>query len=567
MTAEDSHDHPLNCHWRPVRPDAYDRLGLPPARSEAAALARAQILTEAFVIGRSDPRAWLSYSRRRQFYTARRGRYWPPTYTFDFVVTAIDQLADLGLLDHERMPRGNLGRQSRFKAAAELMRLLNDPPRFKHDPTERIILRAKDGSLADYKESERTLQLRCNVDEINEALQSTEIGLRSRVVREGDHLQVGITSIGAASNLLHRVFNRSSFGLGGRFYGAWWQNIPSASRARISISGVDTLESDFPYLHPALLYLEAGVPMRGDPYDLVDWPRKTAKIAFNTLVNADTRQSAVRSIASNAIGGEGAYAKALTLVRELEARHPSIAPNFGNATGLRLMRRDSDITEFLALRLARKGIVSLPIHDSYIVRDRRTDKGELLEAMAEALWRVARNSGALSNGYHKNIPQYGGGCDGGGWAARGGGQKGGDGQIGSGICGVVDLGVVAARNEEPSAAAPSVDGSGSKALAERIVIVFPEERQRDLFGADRLNVPYQEILGWRGGIALPGVQKALRREMRRRGLRHLDLADRVGVSRSHLENIMDGRRGASSLVASRLRDFLVDGAKTVGMAA
>ena len=93
------------------------------------------------------------------------------------------------------------------------------------------------------------------------------------------------------------------------------------------------------------------------------------------------------------------------------------------------------------------------------------------------------------------------------------------------------------------------------------------QHQRDLFGADRLNVPYREIFGWSGGIAPSGVRKALRHEMRRLGLRHIDVADRAGVSRSHLENIMDGRRGASSLVASRLRDFLVDGAKTVGMAA
>jgi hypothetical protein len=543
MTADDSRDHPLSCNWRPVRPDAYDDLGLPPARSKAAALARAQILTEAFVIGRSDPRAWVSYSRRREFYTARRGRYWPSTYTFNMVVPAVGQLADLGALDHEKVPQGNIGWQSRFKASAEFMKLLNTaPPEVVHDPRERIILRTNDGYLIDYKETERTLHLRRNVDEINEALQSTEIGLRGHVVREGDPLQVGVTSAGAASNLLHRVFSRCSFGLDGRFYGGWWQNIPSAARARISISGIGTVELDFPYLHPSLLYLEAGVQMQGDPYDLIGWPRKTVKIAFNTLVNADSPLSALRSIAK-VVGGEGAFAKARALVQELEARHQSIAPKFGTAAGLRLMRCDSDLTEFIALRLARKGVVSLPIHDSYIVRDHRSDKGNLLEAMAEALWRLAPNSNGHSIGYRKNIPQYGGRRGGrrGGGRGRGRGRGRGDegiGLSGSGTSGVADLIVDRGGKQRPSARAPSADGNKNTGPAGPIVVFFNEQRQRDLFGADALNVPYKEIFGWRGGTAPLGARKALRHEMRRLGLRHIDVAHRVGISRSHLGGLV-----------------------------
>jgi hypothetical protein len=361
-----------------------------------------------------------------------------------------------------------------------------------------------------------------------------------------------VSNFGAVSSQLHRVFNRSSFGLGGRFYGPWWQNIPSESRSFISIDGVETVELDYPHLHPMLLYLEAGQRMHGEPYDLVGWPRKLVKVAFNTLVNARTRQAALRAIA-NEIGGEGAYAKARTLVEEIEARHRSIAQMFGTSVGLRLQRIDSDITEGIMLRLARNTVVALPIHDSYIVRGLCFEKGELMEAMGEGLWKVERNSSVRSVGYRKSIPQYGGG---GGDGDGGGSRKGGVGSVTSGR--------LSSKRDQ---AQEMSTGDLSSGPAARIVIVFPEERQRDLFGGDRLNVPYREILGWRGGIALPGVQKALRREMRRRGLRHLDLADRVGVSRSHLEHIMDGRRGASSLVASRLRDFLVDGAKTVGMAA
>ncbi len=36
--------------------------------------------------------------------------------------------------------------------------------------------------------------------------------------------------------------------------------------------------------------------MHGDPYDLANWERHLVKSAFNTLLNADTRQCALRSI-------------------------------------------------------------------------------------------------------------------------------------------------------------------------------------------------------------------------------------------------------------------------------
>jgi hypothetical protein len=117
---DDTRDHPLSCHWRPIDADAFETLGLAPAKSRAAAITRAQIIAEAFVVGRADPAAWISYSRRRAFY-AGRPRYWPPTYTYDNVVYVVDQLAAAGLLEHEKAAPGQLGWQSRFKATSELV--------------------------------------------------------------------------------------------------------------------------------------------------------------------------------------------------------------------------------------------------------------------------------------------------------------------------------------------------------------------------------------------------------------------------------------------------------------
>ena len=183
------HDHPLSCHWRPVAPDALDFLGLSPLRSKLATIARTQILTEAFVIGRADPNAWISYSRAKMFYTSRAGhRYWPTTYSYRTIVPTIDQSSAKGRLDH--------GWQSRFKASPELLRRLSEPPlAVVHDPRELIVLRDHDGNVIDYTDTRRTDRMRRNIQSINEAIMGAAIELRGRAIRDGDPLQVGNANV------------------------------------------------------------------------------------------------------------------------------------------------------------------------------------------------------------------------------------------------------------------------------------------------------------------------------------------------------------------------------------
>jgi hypothetical protein len=310
------------------------------------------------------------------------------------------------------------------------------------------------------------------------------------------------------------VFNRGSFTLGGRLYGGWWQNHPKESRPFITIGESPTIELDFPRLHPTLLYAEARQPMCDDPYEISGWERNLVKIAFNTLVNADTRLSAVRSIAQE-IRGQGAHLKAEQLAQAIEAKHRPIASAFGTGAGLRLMRRDSDMTEHIMLRLIRKDVVVLPIHDSYIVSNSTTTKGELMEAMASAMHRFAAKNVVGSGSCRENIPQYG---------------------------------------DKPACASLSV------------LVFFPDlPHQGDLFGSDgSLAVPASDVFGWQGGIAPAGIKRGLRHEARRRGLRQVDIASIVGLSRPQLANLQRGRFGASASAAQRIRDFLITGAKTIG---
>jgi transcriptional regulator with XRE-family HTH domain len=64
-----------------------------------------------------------------------------------------------------------------------------------------------------------------------------------------------------------------------------------------------------------------------------------------------------------------------------------------------------------------------------------------------------------------------------------------------------------------------------------------------------------DMLAWRSGRLPLSVQQALHHEVHRRGLRQLDIADLIGVSRSHLANLQRGHSGASRKTAAHIREF------------
>jgi hypothetical protein len=99
------------------------------------------------------------------------------------------------------------------------------------------------------------------------------------------------------------------------------------------------------------------------------------KVALNTLVNAETRSAAIKSVARE-IGGSSGYKEAKRLICQIEANHQPIAPFFGTGAGLRLMRRDSDMAEQIELRLLAQGVIALPLHDSFIIPQSTRDKAE-----------------------------------------------------------------------------------------------------------------------------------------------------------------------------------------------
>lgn len=382
---QENRDRPLTLNWLPLDPDAYAHLGLAKL-SRNATKARDHIITEALVAG---PDRYISYSRRWEFYVQRQ-RYYRETYSYRAIIRAVDQLADSGLLDHEKRPPGSRGFQSRFRASHVLLKEL-ERVEMVYEPLETILLRDRDGYLIDYRDNRDTRRMRRRLAELNDGLRSQQIGLDGRIIREGGRLANG----GRAQVQLHRVFNRGSFDLGGRFYGGYWQNIPKiGGRDRITINGEPTIEIDYAAIHIRMLYQEAGKQMVGDPYDIGGRPRKQVKLALLIGLNARSHLSAVRALAdalANFPDIHNRFDAAKGLLDAVKCKHPDIARAFGSDAGARLMRKDADLAERVKFEmLIASDIVPLSVHDSFIVP--ASQAGRLRETMERQI-----SNGNISN--------------------------------------------------------------------------------------------------------------------------------------------------------------------------
>lgn len=240
--------------------------------------------------------------------------------------------------------------------------------------------------LVDYDESPRTRKMRENVAFINSViarqwydLELTDaefLELEDRMHQRSLERNEGDGRLRLQDRHLYRVFNSLDFDKGGRFYGGWWEGIPSEYRAKLLINGKRTEELDFGSLHPTILYAKHGLVLPKDAYELYLRPtkfpkgksiidfRKVVKRAFNAMLNAEKRLHAPpRELALHEWG-----VKWRDLVEAIEERHAPISTEFFTGVGLSLQFEDSQIAEGLMIKFARaNGLVPLlPVHDSFI---------------------------------------------------------------------------------------------------------------------------------------------------------------------------------------------------------
>lgn len=170
-----------------------------------------------------------------------------------------------------------------------------------------------------------------------------------------------------------RIFNNGSFLEGGRFYCSL-QNLPKNERKELLFNGEPTLEIDFTGLHPHMLYQLQAENFIGDPYEIKGFSRDAVKVAFNTLINRDSRKHKGPAARSLALNLDITTDEALFLENSLYRLHSRIAGHFNTGYGLKLQRLDSQIAyevmKCFFLQLKRPVLM---IHDSAIVSVRDTE--------------------------------------------------------------------------------------------------------------------------------------------------------------------------------------------------
>ena len=321
------------------------------------------VAADAILTARDGSGLRISYSRRNGRWHETR-RYRDPDLTYYNVVPAIDDLLDAGLLvDHDLQPAGRpTGIQSSYRPAPWLAEV--ELPELRYEIGEVIRLKDPEGHLIDYRDNDRTRRDRAMLAKINRSLAEAEICLDvPTAVRDGNAIRLDGYSVFPGKTSLYRVYN-GAWDRGGRFYGGWWQSCRKAHRQHLTIDGNPTVELDYQQIHPRLLYGLAGHHLEGDAYTLPGWSRAVVKQAFNTLLNTDGFREARGAIAKNLNGDHDA---AEALIADIRTRHPDIDAYFHSAIGLRLQGIDSEICRQVLMETYRRGIVALPIHDSFIV--------------------------------------------------------------------------------------------------------------------------------------------------------------------------------------------------------
>ena len=169
---------------------------------------------------------------------------------------------------------------------------------------------------------------------------------------------------------IRRIFNDGNFFHGGRLY-AFWQQVPKELRKYLMINGSQVDELDYSGCQVRMLY---HVNLKKNyvgacPYTVYGYQRDLMKKASVITINALTEKSAagaLKTAAEKDLGQSISYGKALHYIRTFSKTHANLEEFFNSGAGISLMRIESEIIVRIILRLMKKGICALTIHDSCI---------------------------------------------------------------------------------------------------------------------------------------------------------------------------------------------------------
>lgn len=400
-----------------------------PPSKKSRLVAAVQLLVLNFLRLRySDPKRLLAAGFRKSDYASGPVSYLHMRKARDGMLNiGLLELAENGFYD----PKTGKGLRSRYRAGARLFEIC-----VKHQVRPCMILAKERRALVQLrgKKSENgeaqivawpraskgeQRAMTSNLRKINQALRESLVALHVPDTTL-DQIQVDLGHrdgyIDFFDKDLYRVFNDGNPHLGGRFYGGWWQNVPSEYRKFIHIIQPGTWptynrEIDYSGMQPRILYAEQGLVGGDDLYAMAKYDtavneaaRNVVKMLLLQMLNAESEEKALDAAKSEIVKNcDDKWAKAhpskkrpkmtieemlpqgcpplKQLMADIKEQHQPIATHFCSGAGKRLMYADSMIAEAVMLRMIDAGAVILPIHDSFIVRHEFADK--LKEAMRD----------------------------------------------------------------------------------------------------------------------------------------------------------------------------------------
>ena len=245
--------------------------------------------------------------------------------------------------------------------------------------------------LVPYENDENTNEMRKRLTTINTCLAKHWPDLRITndnftALQERLRLDNEKSPIDFSKRILTRIFSNGRFDHGGRFYRAWWHNVPSDYRKYITIDGKRSCEYDYSQLNPHMVYFLRGEKMGSeDAYDRVfdGEHRDIVKEAFNAMIQSSTplsRKPDKLNISEVDFDWP-------TLRQAILNAHRPIADVFFQGHGNHLQYVDSCIAEQVMLSfITCENAPVLPVHDSFIMHYAYGDLGELEEEMRRAFY-------------------------------------------------------------------------------------------------------------------------------------------------------------------------------------
>ena len=391
---------------------------LPPARNELEDAAHRCVLANALVCQWKGADA-VHYSRNKNYY-ANPPSWTPKWFSQRKIVRAIDDFRSVGLLEGKRTrPSPNAIYRSSFWGTPKLLGRFHDATVYDLAEVARPPIELRE------RESDKPIDVRALSAEQQQDLammtddviaQNVIIAASSIELRRGSFPRCARGFIGALPGTvnprkcqLRRLF-RDNLDYGGRWYGPWWQNIPSRARKALMIDGKQTVEIDFSACQIRLAYGVCGLrdPMDGqvdnrerknELYDIPGVDRGAAKSAALIMLNARNRTAAARALAEwlseqNAQLAENTvYKEALRIIDAVVGHFAELTPVWFSDLGLRLQRIDGDICARVQGAFRKRGILVLSVHDSFIIAQQHEEK--LRSAMSEAFTEGMRDADKL----------------------------------------------------------------------------------------------------------------------------------------------------------------------------